>query len=117
MGIRHIKRERRKVRDVRDSENSFQYVSHKKKTRGTSLLIHGLERCRHIILRPLMFSKLTASDFPEKSSHEGRLYLSLYLYLYLRLYHLSSKQKFIAKCKGIICSLHFIVAMTGSSGL
>lgn len=27
------------VRDIRDSENSFQYVSHKKKSRGASLCL------------------------------------------------------------------------------
>lgn len=70
-------RERRKVRDIRDSENSFQYVGHQKKSRGASLLFHGLERCCHMILRCLLvFTNLIASDFTEKSSHESRLYQS-----------------------------------------
>lgn len=49
------------VGGIRDSENVFQYVSHKK-NRGASLLLIGLERCGHRILRCLVvFTNLFAS--------------------------------------------------------
>lgn len=48
------------VGGIRDSENAFQYVSHKK-NRGASLLLIGLEKCCHRILRCLVvFTNLFA---------------------------------------------------------
>lgn len=57
-------RQRRMIRNIRYSENSFQFFSHKKRGRGAHLLLLGLEGCCHMILRCLMvFNNLFASAF------------------------------------------------------